>query len=211
MTANKNKETIIRLLDEYRNDKDDEIYNEILLELERGVDDIMLLIQNLDRKKQIGIKENAQFIEMSHLTSDPGVVKRLAVIRVGLMASKRGTIGQYQVLWNKHHPCNYGGECAAGNITLENTALTAIITLLAGCAKMRVRDIALYFANDSARETFQNLESLAKDPKKISPLLLKEFKKIRSKGGLRIMVIEDKIMKHATSRYGKVDDWWLIE
>ena len=206
-TVFKYHDMITSLLEEYRVKQDDDTYNEILLQMARGADDTLLLIQNLERKRQIGIRERAQFIEMSKILNEPGL-KKLVVIRGELMTSKRGTIGNYQVLWNKGHPCNYGGECAVANVTMENTALTAIITLIAGCERMKIRDIALFFANDSFQEIFQNLDTLARDPNKVSSFLLTEFKRMRAKKELKITVIEENVMKHVVSRFGKIEDWW---
>ncbi len=206
-TVYKYRDMVTGLLEEYRVKPDDDTYNEILLQLARGVDDTLLLIQNLERKRQIGIRERAQFIEMSKILDEPGI-KKLVVIRGELLTSKRGVIGNYQVLWNKGHPCNYGGECAVANVTMENTALTAIITLIAGCERMKIRDIALYLANDSIQGIFQNLEALAQNPNKVSPFLLNEFRRMRAKKELKITVIEENVMKHAVSRFGKIEDWW---
>ena len=206
-TVFKYHDMVTSLLEEYRVKQDDDTYNEILLQMARGADDTLLLIQNLERKRQIGIRERAQFIEMSKILNEPGL-KKLVVIRGELMSSKRGTIGNYQVLWNKGHPCNYGGECAVANVTMENTALTAIITLIAGCERMKIRDIALFFANDSFQEIFQNLDALARDPNKVSSFLLTEFKRMRAKKELKITVIEENVMKHVVSRFGKIEDWW---
>ena len=206
-TVFKYHDMITSLLEEYRVKQDDDTYNEILLQMARGADDTLLLIQNLERKRQIGIRERAQFIEMSKILNEPGL-KKLVVIRGELMTSKRGMIGNYQVLWNKGHPCNYGGECAVANVTMENTALTAIITLIAGCERMKIRDIALFFANDSFQEIFQNLDALARDPNKVSSFLLTEFKRMRAKKELKITVIEENVMKHVVSRFGKIEDWW---
>lgn len=205
--THKTKERIVNLLNDYKSNQNDETFNEILLETSRGMEDILLLIENLVRKKQIVIREKARFIEISSLTNEP-YYRRLVVIRVDLMVSKRGTTGEYQVLWNKKHPCNFGGECASANATLENSALTAIIAMITACAKMKLTNIAIYFENDNTKEMLQNLDNVANDPSRISPLLFQEFKKARSKKDLKITVIDEKVVKHVVTRYGKVADWW---
>ena len=205
--THRTREKITDLLSEYKSNPNDEIYNEIVLEVGRGMDDILLMIESHHRKKIIEIREKARFIEISSKSSVP-MYRRLVVIKVGLMTTKRGSVGQYQVLWNKRHPLNFGGECASANATLENSALTAIIAMIAACVKMKLSNIALHFLNDSTKEMLKNLDNAGKDTSKISPFLLQEFKKARSGKGLKITVIDDTVAKHVVTRYGKFDDWW---
>ena len=190
------------LIEDLRNKgADSDMLDELTLESARAMDDIMRLIDDLDRKKKIHFRVFSRFVEVPFAEKDSPRYARIVAIKVEVRKIKNKIQGDYAICWSKNHPMNIRGKCMSAVVNKENTTLSALVALATAVAEMKIRALSLHIEDEMMAVKVRD-GNFSSD--KATQRLVKELKETRQANKIKWKIMNETYIQNIEHQYGQI-------